>query len=280
MKKATNYFANAKVFAKINLALNVCGICDNGYHNLQSILVNVPLYDTIKTAVRNDKVVHVKYSTGVEYSNDVAVKVANYLIKKFELPGVDISIEKHIPESAGLGGSSADAAGVLLTFKQLFDLDLDLYETACLGSDIPYMMRGGPQLLSGIGDKLFPVELNNYYGILLVNKQLKLSTRSVFECYDKLGGTHWDYEAYRAGVRVFSNSLELAAIVLCPEISDLRKHLENENFEHVVMTGSGSGMIGFSSSEKLQKSAFSSLKRIYDNKENMMIVAFNTVRKK
>ncbi|MDR0697307.1 MAG: hypothetical protein LBF68_07255 [Christensenellaceae bacterium] len=276
MEKPTGNFAEIKVFAKVNLALNISGINGLGYHTLDTIITRVPVFDVIKVTLRTDSLVNIKYDTGVSYINDTALKAARFLIDKYNLPGADIQIVKHIPESAGLGGSSADAAGVFLAYKKLFNFELDNMELIKIGSDIPSMMQHGDLLLSGVGETIKHILLDNYYGIILINQDLKVSTREVYDCYDKVGGSQWDVKRFFRGVLEFSNSLEKAAMILSPQISELRKTLEDQEFEHVVMTGSGSGMVGFSTSKTLRDRAFTVLKKKVNRHSQMLIISFET----
>ena len=103
-QKATVLAANAK----INLSLAVTGKAPNGYHTIDTVILPITLSDTVCVALADT--VTVCYTDGRVYPDDVAYKTAKAICKRFGLSGVSVRIDKRIPEGAGLGGSSADAA--------------------------------------------------------------------------------------------------------------------------------------------------------------------------
>ena len=108
-----------KAYSKINLSLNVFN-AENGYHNLDSIVSTIDLYDEITVSNRkDDKINVVMRGIGEDVlntTNNNAYKAALLFKETFNTKGMDIKIVKNIPLAGGLGGSSADVAGVLNAF--------------------------------------------------------------------------------------------------------------------------------------------------------------------
>ena len=117
-----------KAFAKINLSLDITGILENGYHQLEMIMQSVSLHDKV-TITTSDASQGISLSCSVPSlcpnEQNTAYKAANLFFKQCGIrPAVSIHIEKQIPSQAGLAGGSADAAAVLHGLNQLFQTNL------------------------------------------------------------------------------------------------------------------------------------------------------------
>lgn len=138
-----------KSYAKVNLSLNVTGAA-GGYHLIDSVLASIDIYDTVCVKPRGDRLVNV-YMHGLGSENILpernnAVRAGEAFVSAFSTKGADIEIYKDIPMGAGLGGSSADAAGVLNAMAALYKVTdrAALKGLAdALGSDTGYMLGGG-----------------------------------------------------------------------------------------------------------------------------------------
>ncbi len=109
-----------EISAKINTALAVTGRDENGFHLIDTIMRRFPLYDKVRASERADDEVNVVYSDGRRYERDNALRAALTIKEKFALPGFDVYIEKGIPSGAGIGGSSAHAAGGARRLHRIF----------------------------------------------------------------------------------------------------------------------------------------------------------------
>ena len=111
--------------AKLNLTLDVTGIKD-GYHLLDSFVASVSLADDIALRPRADEKIvlamHGEGCEGIPPAGNAALRAAERFRQKYGTRGAEIEIEKHIPVGAGLGGSSADAAGVLRGMSALYGI--------------------------------------------------------------------------------------------------------------------------------------------------------------
>ena len=247
--------ARVKAYAKLNLTLHVTGE-EGGFHTLDSLVTTVDLFDIIKVKKRRrDNLVaitmHGRGSEIIPPEQNNAVKAAERYISRYGCTGADITVYKNIPMQAGLGGSSADAAGVLNAMARLYPQEDagGLKELAdSLGSDTGYMLNGGYARLSGRGDKIQPLDadLKLYYLLLLPPQGV-----STAECYKRCtigaGNSDGAVQALlkgdmRALGKNFHNGLCAAAESLNPDIAVAVRELEEFDPLGVNMTGSGSGV--------------------------------------
>ena len=124
-----------KAYAKINLSLNITGT-ENGYHMLDSVVTTIDVFDTISVRKRkDDKITLTMKGVGANLLLDErqnnAYKAAALFKQTFDTKGMDITVVKRIPLGGGLGGSSADVAGVLNALKQLFKIEKDVRGISC-----------------------------------------------------------------------------------------------------------------------------------------------------
>lgn len=180
-----------KVFAKVNLTLNVGDKVGN-FHQIDSVVTSVNLYDVVKVTKRSDDVVTVSGVPNVATESNTAYLVAQKFRQAFGCSGVDISITKGIPMGAGLGGSSADGAGVAYCLCKLFGVDVKNQQVynlcASVGSDVNFMLRGGLARISGKGDDVQTLCLPKPLYFALTTFCEQTSTAQVYQTFDKVGG--------------------------------------------------------------------------------------------
>ncbi|MBQ3980404.1 MAG: 4-(cytidine 5'-diphospho)-2-C-methyl-D-erythritol kinase, partial [Lachnospiraceae bacterium] len=170
MKSVTEY-----AYAKINLALDVTGVRENGYHDVRMIMQSVDLHDTLKLTQAEEPGVTLSVGTAPLPAGpgNLVYDAAKLLLDKYAPDrGVRIELAKTIPMSAGLAGGSSDAAATLRGINKLFSLGLSddtLRELGVtLGADIPYCITGGTALAEGIGEIISPLPSMPSCWILLV----------------------------------------------------------------------------------------------------------------
>ena len=150
--------------AKINVYLNVTNRRENGYHDILSVMQTVSLCDIL--TVDFQPAPQTRISLGVSGNGSIptdcrnlAYRAAERFLQKTGIAGVvTLFLEKHIPTSAGLAGGSADAAAVLRALNVLCGSPLPL-EALCslgttIGADVPFCIRGGSAVVTGIGDEM------------------------------------------------------------------------------------------------------------------------------
>ena len=171
--------------AKVNLFLHITGRRDDGYHTLESLLALIDWCDTITLSRRADgNIARGSPVPGSPESEDLALAAARALkAATGTAAGVTIGIAKNIPQGAGLGGGSSDAASVLLALNRLWALGLPRSELAAigatLGADVPFFIGGESALARGIGELLTPVSLPTLW-IVLVVPPVEVATRVIF----------------------------------------------------------------------------------------------------
>ena len=184
------FAAKVKSYAKVNLSLNIAGTA-GGYHLIDSVVCSIGVHDTVCARPRRDTLINVYMhgmgSERIPPEKNNAVRAGEAFVSAFGTRGADIEIYKDIPVGAGLGGSSADAAGVLNVLEKLYKTgkagEIKALADA-LGSDTGYMLGGGFARLSGRGErveKLAGMPLH----FLLILPPTPVSTAECFAEYDK-----------------------------------------------------------------------------------------------
>ncbi len=246
-----------KAYAKLNLTLNITGV-SGGYHMLDSVVTSVDMHDLIVLKKRRDKLVSIimrgQGSEEIPFDKNNAVKAAQLFIDNFGTNGADITVYKNIPMGLGVGGSSADAAGVLTGLSKLYGVN-DLAGIKLLadkaGSDTRYMLSGGYARLAGRGNEVRQIESSLKLNFLLLAPKSGVSTAECYKLFDScgaLGGDSAECErAIAAGdkealCKTLNNALAPAAKKLSPEIEEAFDELAAFDPLAVNMTGSGSGV--------------------------------------
>jgi 4-diphosphocytidyl-2-C-methyl-D-erythritol kinase len=153
--------------AKVNLAFEVLGKREDGFHEVRTVLQAIDLCDEVEVEAAREISLVVEPAGAVPVEGNLVLRAAEALREATGVAGgAAIRLRKRIPVAAGLGGGSSDAAATLLALRQLWDVDRDksvIYRIAAsLGSDVPFFLRGGTAVGSGRGDALellpMPVE--------------------------------------------------------------------------------------------------------------------------
>lgn len=172
--------------AKINLYLEVIERRPDGYHNIESIMQTVGLYDRLIIDPRPGALTMECSTPGLPIDErNLAMRAAIALKTALGTDkGAHIRLEKQVPMGAGLGGGSSDAAACLkgllsvwgesLPYEQLVALG------AKLGADVPFFLKGGAAVASGIGEVLEPLVPVPQATLILVNPGFPVATPGVY----------------------------------------------------------------------------------------------------
>lgn len=184
--------------AKINLALRVGALEDDGYHDVVSVYQAVSVFEEVSASLPRDGVTGVTVSvrgtgaasTPLDGSN-LAVRAAHLLAERAGVPAdVALSIRKSAPVAGGMAGGSADAAAALLACDLLWGTGAGRDELermgAELGADVPFALMGGTALGVGRGDQLTPVLARGEFHWVLALADEGLSTPAVYRERDRL----------------------------------------------------------------------------------------------
>lgn len=261
-----------KSYAKINLSLDITG-AGGGYHNLDSVVVTVDVADVIAVKKRKrDKLVSINMhgcgSENISFDDNNAVKAAEAFIARYDTCGVDITVWKNIPIGAGMGGSSADVAGVLRAMKKLFKTDDDEGIKAIadsLGSDCGYMLYGGYARLHGRGDNFELLDSNLKLDIGILVPKSGVSTAKCYAKFDESGSIAGasSYgvcsavlaEDLTALGNALNNDLYAPAAALNQEVEKCFNELSDFAPLGVCMTGSGSAVFAIFENESFARYA-------------------------
>jgi len=179
-----------KAYAKINIALDVVGKRDDGYHLLRMIMQTIDLYDSIEIEKINSGI---KLKCNKHYvptdERNLAYKAAKLFKETYSInDGVEIELIKNIPVSAGLAGGSTDAAGVLKLMNKIFDVNANDDELKALGlklgADVPYCISGGTALCEGIGEQITQLKPFKDKILVLIKPPFGVSTKEVYRNFD------------------------------------------------------------------------------------------------
>jgi 4-diphosphocytidyl-2-C-methyl-D-erythritol kinase len=233
--------------AKLNLFLHITGRRDDGYHLLQSVFMLIDWCDTLHFDVRDDGVIEREDLTVVLPADDLVMRAAQSLQRASGTSlGAHITIEKHIPAQAGMGGGSSDAATTLLTLNRLWGLNWPLSKLMplglALGADVPFFLGGHNAWVEGIGEKMTPVDLPAAR-FAVVKPNAGLETAKIFRSPELQRATE------TATMPVFAvnpygfgrNDLQPVAQALCPEMTEALQWLGSFGLSP-RMTGSGSAV--------------------------------------
>ena len=238
-----------KSYAKINLFLNVVDKLDTGFHELNSVLSRIDLYDEIR--IKDESSFSISYNGpfGDQVgSNDHISKLFNYLIDKNYLKQKSFAIHvvKNIPVGSGLGGGSSNVAEIIkyLIRSNLLDNSSSTEIARDLGSDIEFFIDEGSALISGKGNVDQRLKINSDKHFLIVFPNVQNSTKDIFNKHSNLSGEKFSYNNdinLDEILKGTSNELEKTALVANQEMTKVREYLDNDiNCKYERMTGSGS----------------------------------------
>ena len=266
-----------KAMGKINLGLDVLGRRENGYHDVRMVMQTVYLYDQI--VIEKVKEPGITLTSNLFFlptdQNNLAYKAAQMLIEEFGITeGVKISLDKHIPVSAGMAGGSSNGAAVLFGMNRMFDLGLspkELMERGVkLGADVPYCIMRGTVLAEGIGEILTPLPPCPRCWVLLAKPPVNVSTKLVYERLDAHEITdHPDIDGIltalenrdiREVAACMGNVLERVTVAEYPVIEKLKDIMKKNGAMNAMMSGSGPTVFGLFEDKNEAKRAASRIR--------------------
>ena len=249
--------------AKINLFLHVVGRRADGYHDLETWMQKLQLFDTISLEVlpAGENQIEISCSNPdipADASNLAARAASAYFAasQKGKGWGVRISIEKNIPVAAGLGGGSSDAGTVLRGLNSIFSQEFsepELLEIARpLGADVPFFAASYDAVFAqGIGDILHPVQSLDNCSFILINPDIFVSTAWVYQNLTLTSRVKPSklscFEKHKTASLLLSemhNDLEQVTCAKYPEINHIKEGLLAAGASRVLMSGSGPTVFG------------------------------------
>ncbi len=229
--------------AKINLTLKVLGKREDGFHNIESIMQTISLYDYLTiTAEKSDKF-EINLSgnnTEIPYNEkNLVYKAAKLFIDNtnFQPYKISIYIDKNIPVAAGLAGGSTDAVGTLFGLNEIFYRPLSrekLHELcAQLGSDLNVCLEGGRLMTKGRGEILENLPFENFALSLIKPKNLGISAKEAYTKFSQKKSQN--FQSKFGSNENFKNDLEWAVVDDYNELQKIK-----QLYPTSIMSGSGS----------------------------------------
>lgn len=264
-----------KSYGKVNLSLDIAGIRQDGYHDLQTVMQQISLYDEVTvqwTPKRGQRQTDINLVCNKAYlptdGRNLAYRGAEAMIKRFAHRAgggnIHIHIDKHLPVAAGLAGGSGNGAAVIIALNRLWKLGLNTKELCSIGSelgaDMPFCLliqntRYSCALCEGTGEVMTPLRIGFRKPILLVKPPFGVSTKEVYQRIDdcvisRRPDTEILVEAIKNGKQqlIYDNMinvLEEYTLNRYKEVQKVKEEIQAEtSAEKVLMTGSGPTVFG------------------------------------
>lgn len=246
---------------KINIGLDVLRRREDGFHDLETVMVPVlDMYDVVEVeAVEGESLFEQKgLIVNCDPEQNLCMKALRLMQRLYGVGDCRICLDKRVPFGAGLGGGSSDATSVILAINKLFELGLSedkLVEVAAMiGSDTAFFVRNTPQLCTGRGEKMEPIELPLSGKYLVVAKPEEgVSTKEAYSgvkpavpqvrLADRL---QRPIEEWQGSVK---NDFEPHIFEAHPAIAELKRAMLEAGAVYASMSGSGSAVFGIFEAE-------------------------------
>lgn len=254
-----------RAFSKINVGLAITGKRDDGYHDIDTIFQSIFLGDSLYFA-RHHSVVFSGDAPELPYymAQLIPYTESNIAMKALRMvqdytgckQGAAIHLLKRVPPCAGMGGGSGDGAAMLLGLNKFWDLrltDEELLTMAFkLGSDVPFLLKGGTARGTGRGELLETLPTSSAQWLLIVKPEVSISTA---EAYGRFAGTsrvtsdtmdtvtaHMNAKDFRQAFISSDNTFEELMFPVHPELASCKQFFLDRGFP-TIMTGSGPTMV-------------------------------------
>jgi len=246
--------------AKLNLSLLIAGKRDDGFHEIETLMAKIDLYDELFFEPGDKEGIELickgKYDAPAGREN-LVYKACSILYEAAGVSGgVKVVLNKYIPIGSGLGGGSSDAAAALIGLNRFGGFGLgreDLSELACrLGSDVTFFLNGPLAFCTGKGEKIREIEEKFSFRALLFLTGINISTKRVYEHYVHKQA---EYDRLSAKINVLiaekridlvseicANMLEKSCFTLYKDLRDLKCRVETLVGGNICLSGSGSAM--------------------------------------
>lgn len=249
--------------AKLNLGLNIINKRHDGYHNLETVFIPIPLYDVMEINLMDERfpsetACDIKITGNkieCEDNDNIVIKAYNLIASEYNIPRIHVHLFKKIPSQAGMGGGSSDAAYMLKALNKMFELNITNQElkkyAARLGADCAFFIESTPVFATGIGDSLTPVNiksiLSNYY-VAIVKPSIAISTKNAYAHINPHHPQKCCKEIIKQPIETWKheliNDFEEQAFKEYPELQKIKNSLYEHGAIYAQMSGSGSAMFG------------------------------------
>lgn len=276
-----------KCFAKVNLSLDILKKRADGYHDIDTIMARISLYD--KLEIEKTETGEFEYQSNVDLGHltdnliyKAYKKLAPLAYEKGEDLGVAIKLKKNIPLAAGLAGGSTDCAETIKALNELWNLGLSKKEMAeigkSLGADIPFFFEESLVRAEGIGEIITPFTNKLKMKLLLINDGTEIASSYVYKRTKTYG--HIDNEAIITGlekgdqeiIKSFENVMEEVVLKDFPHLNNIKEKLLANGASKAFVSGSGATVFGIFFDDKTLDKAYENLKDAYDFVEKVDLI--------
>ena len=258
-----------RAYAKINLSIDVVQKLENGYHELDMIMVPLDFYDVVEIEIADE----MSFESNIKF---LVMDSKNTIIQAIEVlreecgfsENFRIHLTKHIPTQAGLAGGSSDAAAALKLVKKLLKLNISeekmLQLAKKVGADVPFCYYSSPAVVKGIGEQIELIDIESDYYVFLAKPKKGVSTKIAFSKINFETLYHPNIEQVKQDLinndydgicRNIGNSLEESSFSIVPSIQLLKNNLFHYGFDVALMSGSGSTVFALTKDKSLMDKA-------------------------
>lgn len=251
--------------AKINIGLYITSRRADGYHDIVTAMMPAGWCDILEIvpAIGSDTTLTVTgRGVGCPPEKNLVMKAYRAMASRYDIPPVDIYLEKIIPDGAGLGGGSADASFTIRMLNSMFGLglkDIEMAEIAAqIGSDCPFFIYNRPMLATGTGTTLSPADFSlSGYTLVIIKPDVHVSTAEAYGgCRPEpiqidLTGTLATLPPGKWADAGIANDFERTVFPKHPCIEGIKAQLYALGAEYASMSGSGASVFGIFSRDIL-----------------------------
>ncbi len=236
--------------AKINLSLRILNKRPDGFHEIETLIAPISLFDEIEIERQSRWIDFQCDDPSIPHGDDnLVVRAARaFFDSTKQKSGISITLKKKIPHGAGLGGGSSDAASTLIALNELFEINLPREALAKLsesiGSDVPFFIFQSPAICKGRGELVTPMKLPEPLSILLLKPEFGVSTAWAYQRWEDshpIPGV--TYESQEFASQTFVNDLERPVFEKFVFLAQVKMWLlKQSEVAAALMSGSGSTM--------------------------------------
>jgi len=234
--------------AKINLSLKILRRRDDGFHEIETLIAPISLFDEIEIQKQARWIDFQCDDASLPHGGDnLVVQAAMAFFQETKRKGgVSIKLIKKIPHGAGLGGGSSDAAATLLALNQLFETRLSRHELvrigSTLGSDVSFFIFGSAATCKGRGELVTPTKLAEKLSLLLLKPDFAVSSAWAYSHWQdskQIPGIFYQTQQFRG--QTFVNDLERPVFEKFVFLGQMKGWLlKQSEVGAALMSGSGS----------------------------------------
>ncbi|TCK85366.1 4-(cytidine 5'-diphospho)-2-C-methyl-D-erythritol kinase [Albibacterium bauzanense] len=237
--------------AKINLGLQVLRKRSDGYHDIETVLYPIPIYDALEIVEASETKLFVSGIPIPDGGDNLCSRVYNLLGGIYKLSPIHIYLHKRIPIGAGLGGGSSDAAFLIKLMNDYFNLKLESEQmmnyARTMGADCSFFINNKSVFAEGIGDQFLEIEIDlSAYHLLVVNPPIHINTAEAYGGVllkeDGRNLKEMILEPINTWKETIFNDFEATVFKKFPSIGQIKQDLYDAGAVYAAMSGSGSSL--------------------------------------